>query len=602
MSPEQLALLEQGYQQQQSTRQASTPAPKKKRNFWVDQISTATGTIGGIAGGILGAAGGAGIGAVPGAAIGGAAGGGIGEAIENLIDPQGGNWGNVAKEAAVSGLFAGGPLNLGKAGLRVGAKVLGREAAEAGAKAATRTVAERTSQSLLGKAWGIRTGAKAGAEELTPQAASKLQSFVLKEVGVPKTASADVVAERLVNFKDLAGKNIDDIIKVSDRAITPQEAAKLSQGFTTKISKIAGLDPTNPTTQTLLNQAGEAKTLGDLIGFRRNLDEAINFSRKSATPDPVTERVARAIRGEIDATTSKLIPGLKNANTQYSRAAQALDFVLPAAKSPQGIKLPGFLGSVGGEAAQSGRAAAGRIAGAVPTLGKTAGKVAQSGFTAKNALGVGVRQAGRQLFNGQAPEEQMTPEQSLEEALMAQGDVAAPQDQPPEIYPLENLRADIQRDPKNAQEYLKYYASLQEVFGPVEQKPMGAEAQKRALTSQSGLRSIQTLEDTLARDPGAFQRQALPNPLGITGRLTGTTDVRAATDNVVDVLGRLRSGAAITDAEAKRFARLLPQPGDNPQSAARKIANVRAELESFMTPVSTGGLEDMLMQYQGGAY
>lgn len=128
-------------------------------------------------------------------------------------------------------------------------------------------------------------------------------------------------------------------------------------------------------------------------------------------------------------------------------------------------------------------------------------------------------------------------------------------------------------------------------------KPLGGEAAKRALTSQSGLRSLQTLEDTLRNDPGAFQRQALPNPLGITARLTGTTDVRAATDNVVDVIARLRSGAAITDAEAARFARLLPQPGDSPESARRKLENVRAELESFMQPTSSSSLEEALMQY-----
>jgi hypothetical protein len=152
---------------------------------------------------------------------------------------------------------------------------------------------------------------------------------------------------------------------------------------------------------------------------------------------------------------------------------------------------------------------------------------------------------------------------------------------------------------KDVQEYLGIAETMQTLTGSTapEEKPLGTEAQKRALTSQSGLRSLQTLEETLATDPGAFKRQALPNPFGITAGITNTTDIRAATDNVVDVIARLRSGAAITDQEAARFARLLPQPGDSKESAARKLANVRAELESFMQPATNSDLEEALIAY-----
>jgi hypothetical protein len=166
-------------------------------------------------------------------------------------------------------------------------------------------------------------------------------------------------------------------------------------------------------------------------------------------------------------------------------------------------------------------------------------------------------------------------------------------------YSRENLMADINRDPANTEDYIKHYAMLDEVFNPKaeEQPALTGEARNRALKAQSGLASISTLEQAVAADPGAFQRQALPNPLGITARLTGTTDVRAATDNLVDVIARMRSGAAITDDEAKRFARLLPQPGDSQQSAALKLANIRAELESYMQPsAGSPSIEDMLMQ------
>ena len=165
-------------------------------------------------------------------------------------------------------------------------------------------------------------------------------------------------------------------------------------------------------------------------------------------------------------------------------------------------------------------------------------------------------------------------------------------------YPRENLLYDLQRDPQNADKYMEYYKTMETIFGAPTERKMSATERQRATTAQSGIRSLGTLEETLMRDPGAFQRQALPNPLGITARLTGTSEVRAATDNIVDVIARLRSGAAITDSEAARFARLLPQAGDSQEAARFKLDNVRAELENVISGGASAPntLEELLMQ------
>lgn len=628
------------------------PQPKKKKkNFWLDQISTLTGTVGGIGGGLLGAAAG-GVGAVPGAIGGGAAGSGLGEAIENLITGDR-TLDNVGKEAVLGGVFAGGPLKIAGAGARAvagaGAKsaaktaatVAGREVAERGVaqttKAATRGFTERNSQKLLGNALGLKTGAKVGGETLTPQKARALQKFITREAGVPRTASADIAAERLVNFQKLTGQNIDDIIKTADRTLSPQEVSGLTTRLTSKMGGIVGVDPASPNVARLLQQAQEPKTVSELVKFRRGLDDAINYSRSAASPDPVLERAAKAIRSEVDGYTSKLIPGLKTANSQYSQATKALDFVLPNAKTPRGLPVPFMQGMrVGGTIGQRGQSAIGNLSGAIPKLGRNTTE-GQLGFGANATMqastprglggvtnrGIGSRMALKGGYQGLTGggEAQGQPT-SLEDALMQQGGMTdnqitngmvgagqLPQSQA-ELYPQsqspysrENLLADIQRDPANAQDYIQYFAMIDEVFNPPveEVKPLTGESQKRALTAESGLRSLDTLDQTATSDPGAFARQALPNPFGITARATGTTDIRAATDNVVDVLARLRSGAAITDSEAARFSRLLPQPGDSQESALRKLQNVRAELQSFATnPGGGGSLEDALMQYQGG--
>lgn len=108
------------------------PNGKKKKSFLVDNISTVGGIVGGIGGGALGAIGGAGIGAVPGAAIGGAAGSALGETLENILTGE--SLGkNVAKEAALGGVFSAGPVKLVKLGLGIPGAVAARNGGQLGA-------------------------------------------------------------------------------------------------------------------------------------------------------------------------------------------------------------------------------------------------------------------------------------------------------------------------------------------------------------------------------------------------------------------------------------------------------------------------------------
>lgn len=593
--------LRAGYQPYEVVSQTPQAQPqKKKRNFWLDQISTATGIAGGIGGGILGAAAG-GIGAVPGAAVGGGAGSALGEAIENLIDPKGGDWGNVAEEGALGAVFSAGPIKLGRAGLQA-AKGIGKSAAKEGAEVVAKEAAEgftkRTARGLLGDAWGIRSGVKVNGKLVTPQRASDLQKFITTQVGVPKTANADMVFSKLTTFQDDAGKAISSAVKTN---ATPLNTSGLTSSLQSKFSKVIGANAKeNPIATDILTQIKSAKTPEQLWQVRRNIDDSlISFTRNPNSAIPGAEQFARSARTEINKVLNKAVPGLSSLNKGYSKALDATELVAQAARTPKGAKLPGLLGGVAGPTTQRVRSGVGRAVGAIGDIGRGAGSQA---ITPKGVIGRNL--AGSLLTSGSG-QEQMTPEQSLEEALMAQqggmefGGMGEPEPQEVNPYPRENLLADIKRDPANAQDYMKQYAMFQELFAAPEVKPLSGEAQKRALTAESGLRSLDQLLSTLDSDPGAFQRQALPNPFGITARLTGTTDVRAATDNVVDVLARLRSGAAITDAEAARFARLLPQPGDSQESALKKIRNVAIELQSFATnPGGGGGLEDALMQYQ----
>lgn len=605
--------------------EAARQAPKKKKkNFFLDQISTVGGIAGGIAGlplGIFGAAGGA------------AGGSALGEAIENAISGE--SLGkNVIKEGAIGGVLGAGPIKLAKAGVglatagRAGGRALAGEATEQVARSAT----ERGTQKLLGGAWGLKTGAKVGSETLTPQSAAKLQQFVAKEVGVPRTASADMVAERLVNFRKLSGANIDDIIKTADRTLAPAEKTALLGSINARVGKLVGVDTTSKSAQTLLRQAQEPKSISELVQFRRGLDDAINFSRNPASPDPITERLARAIRGEIDKTTSKLVPGLKTANTQYSQASKALDFVLPRAKTPGGVGLP-FVSrgpAVGGTIGQRARAGVGSL---VPE-----GQLARGGVTRQAGIGPRATQApstlagfggltnrgvasrvgaGGLLGVGNPPSPQPN---NLEDALLEtqglDGELApnpdalgqATEQQSP--YSRENLLADMQRDPKNADKYIAYFQSLQEIFAPANSLELNNTAIGTITDLQTGLDNLGLLEQEIGKSSGN-----IPVVGGVLSKIPGSPSkrLRADIDRVKQVIGKALEGGVLRKEDEEKYKRILPTVNDTDEDARLKIAGIRQDLQnklrSFLAnqnQFSGGGntLEDAILtsQAQLGGY
>lgn len=669
--------------------QQQAPA-KRKKNFWLDQISTITGTLGGIGGGVLGA-GAAGVGAVPGAIGGGAAGSALGEAIENALQGNTRILDNVGKEAVLGGVFAGGPLKIAGAG---GRAVLGAGAKKAASTAVTtagREIGENVAPQILKTSFRGKAGAlgnKALASQYgtigkpVARANNPLDTIgELANYGITKPVDAERIAASITGGNGILNNAVATAVtgagKVSTRGVRGTlKNAIVNNGLVDKDAKAV----TNIVTSQLRSLGSTSAEPKAVLGVMKNLEKrAANLQGKGgnyglATPERIDQAKALLnVRDDLQERLYKIAGGDKNlpsvltpqlreelvqlhpGNAQWQgfvdnnimqaknikslRSAQA-PFVRIGNIIKEGDINSMTFGGRAGDAFNGGTIPAALMNGARQVVknpvargvsrplraigGNTGGGIErQLGFGSKAIMqpssrrgfggitnrGITSRMAtqgvGRGLFGNPAPdvtdESQPT---TLDQALIQAGQGGSFEDTTVEStnpYSRENLMADINRDPTNAQDYIQYYSMLEEVFNPQpeEVKPLTGEAQKRALTSESGLRSLDTLDQYAQSDPGAFQRQALPNPFGITARATGTTDVRAATDNVIDVLARLRSGAAITEDEAARFARLLPQPGDSQESAMRKLQNVRAELQSFsQNPGGGGSLEDALMQYQ----
>lgn len=208
-----LQQLEANYTPYDFRQQAQEPKPQK--NFLVDQISTGLGILGGIGGSFISP--------IAGTAAGAAAGSGLGEAIENKLTGQGlGD--NVAKEAALGGLFGAGPIRLAKGGLgllkggttaatKAAGSQAAKEVAEEGAEQVLRTSASGKLANLGNRALTSQYGtiSKPIARQTNPS-----QTIAeLAEMGIVKPKDAERVARAITGGSGILNKKVAQAVEGS---------------------------------------------------------------------------------------------------------------------------------------------------------------------------------------------------------------------------------------------------------------------------------------------------------------------------------------------------------------------------------------------------
>lgn len=606
---------------QQSQVKQPTQPQKKKKDFWTDQISTG----GGIGGALAGAAGGAAIGSIVpgigtviggliGGALGGAGGSAVGQVAENAV--SGDNLGqDVAQEALLGGIFSAPPLRALR-GVAGAAKGLASGAAKQGfeqgfiggaknlAEGGTRSLVDRTSQNLLGGAWGIKSGAKLGGDILTPQRANQLQKFTQATIGVPKNSNADVVLERAVNFREETGKALEQAYKSAK--LSTKDISNLSKNFSEKLSRTIGVNTENPIAKDVLGQISSAKTPSELWAIKKELDSSlISWNRNPQSIVPGGEQIAKAARASINETLEKVAPSVKGLNSRYRDTADIIELAAGAARSPQGVPLPGVLRTVGGSPTQSVKALGANVM-------QGAGRMIGGGQLPKNSIGgfgqntlrQGVGRAVLGQDQGVTPLEDTLMQNSQPDMLGATQGLQAPYtDQSTQNpYPIENLKYDLQRDPANAEAYIKQYQALQEVYAPATSQLTSSQA-TRAAAAQNALQDIPLIEEAISSGKLGIAK-GIPGAGTPIGRsLLGTENLDAALFNIADNILRARSGAAAPEAEVARFVQtFLPGPFDSEQAKKQKLDRAVRELQGYVNPqaASTGNLEDTLLQLQGG--
>ena len=114
------------------------------------------------------------------------------------------------------------------------------------------------------------------------------------------------------------------------------------------------------------------------------------------------------------------------------------------------------------------------------------------------------------------------------------------------------------------------------------EEDLTAEEKKQILNSESGMRALSKIEGILDTDlskeglEGKSQIWKSRLPFGL-----GARSYRSATKEIMDVLTRLRTGAALNEDEFKFYRSQLPDIGDKDEDIKYKLSIFRQLFESF---------------------
>lgn len=306
--------------------------------------------------------------------------------------------------------------------------------------------------------------------------------------------------------------------------------------------------------ESTIGKATEA--IGTKLGGRSASQATVESLPQDLQPNPIdlTSALQQASdsAGQIGNQSAKNLPAT-------SRAAQALAAIKGTATLPA-------------------RAAVAPLAYPGRTLGQVTKQVAGRG--AGDLLSVG----------GSSPQQPAQGSTSLTDALMQaqNGSADQSQTQSQSPYTQDDLQADIQRDPTNAQKYIDYYTSLDKIYNPAASTANNIKptSQQYGLAT-SGANSLQQLATMIQSNPDVISKNATPGQgLPLVGSLisnaSGAAPYHALADNILQAIIHLQTGATATPSEVTAARGQLPQPGDSATVQQQKLQTLLTDFEPFL--------------------
>lgn len=491
------------------------------------------------------------------------------------------------------------------------------------------------SEGLKGEARGIKPGVTVPgtSKRLTGGTSDQINKYI-DSLGGAKSAHRQY---RVVQA-DLqrTGERIGNLVTQHDRPLAVTDMTKITTSAADRAKNALGFKPEDQVISDVKSQLGEAKSLTDLRRVRSNLDDALqNFYKQTERDSSTTAtmKVVKGYRDGIDKVLTESIPGFKEVNTRYATALKASEQLLSKA-NPNGLRFFGIQTGIGGEGLQAAKDLAGRAVGKVGGIIPEAGAGGVSGATGnimnliKPVAGQEVIHAGGNVALGRGPFGQqppvdmngnLTPEQAqsaearTQETLLASltpeqrtalaaesqaagggaGAAGAPgaggADTGGMTY--EQLTQLVAQDPKNASTYIALYKAQPQDKA---NKPLSSAASKDVSNAETGIRGISDLQGMLQQDPGVIKRTLVPGRGlfgGFLGNVVDTNGFDAARQQIVDVIARLRTGAAISKSEESRFLKFLPQPFDSPTVAQQKLGYLERQFQRVAAADPAAGNE-----------
>lgn len=601
-------------------------------------------SIGGFGGGALGgAAGGAlagsailpGIGTAAGgllgALLGGAAGGAAGKVAENKFSGQAlGN--GVAGQALEQGALSAGPLRLLK-GASAGAKALttGATAAEdaatqgggrlvnalnaAGTAATAPGLASKTASAIANK--GTQVEARAGGFGIGEKVAGKPALGYYDSAKIGKDLQAEGIPagspeNRLKAVEDKLntyGQQIDQHVAANNAPLTAAQKQAVVDNYQKSLTNTPGITSAGQKYASGLIEdfKNQVNTPADLVKFRRGVDSnLINFTKNPDAATTDRQIVARALRGTLSDATEQAAPGMSALNKSYSKLVNAKDFLVGANKAVSDQSQAGgglvsrlltndtaqaaksHLGSLMQKAAPDAAGGANPF-GALPIAARTlpTGILQAAGQQAAQMAQPNTTSANIQSPNS-ASSSSINP--SMTDLSQISPDSSSGNPSP---FDPSQIEGNIQQilasggTMKDAQDYVSLATAVNNLNQSGQKSPsLNATQIQQANNAQSALGDLQTIRDSISSDPSVLLKDSIPGG-SLARRLTGTGNYDTAKQNVVDVIARLRSGAAISQDEANRYMSMLPTGADNQQVALQKIDRLGNLLSSFANPTAT---------------
>lgn len=571
---------------------------------------------------------GAGTGAVYGGGASLAGGGSLEDVLSGAV--QGG---------AIGGVLGAGPVNLMK-GAAGGTKaaVRGGDVLQAANQAAGASLRGKAGQAISGAADDLAVKNF----RLTP---TQLTNFK-KKFG--EDAGQTIRKYGFTSADDVATKGIEPLQQQFDQTVTSITGVTkdaLKKNLDKRITKLSNAAPADTRAigqqlkqeaDSILKRYGDVIDANELNSIRRQFDDLVNYTEKTANPARygVNKRMADSIRETLQQADPS--GNLKTVGRELQKLRQLSDNVSRQEQLGRGsllMNLPTLLGGTMGGAAVGPAGAIGSAAATAAVNSPTGRRVAMKGA---EKVGSQLLQSGERaaMSNGAAGlrkgltigaiaglnQEQP---QNLEGALTGgspaeryaqdpmnpefngvdPAQFGYPEDQTVQAeqspYTRDALLFDLQRDPKNAKKYIAHYQSLQEVFAPPEtqsQKPLSQGQQERADL-------IKALDNTESLMSGGSINYG---PIG--SRVEGLKSMFNAADpetlafkNTISglraAITKARAGASLTEGELKMLAKYTPSETDSEQVVRSKLQQLR-NLYGNQAPTGGTTLEDALMSRQ----